>query len=265
MHTEFAPHGSPPPTRAFLERALELGFERITLAEHAPLPAGVPDPTPPQDNNIAAERLEPYLRHAAELRERYRGRIDVRVGLEVDLLPGHDDHLRSLVDRHGTVLDEVVCSVHLLPDGAGGWGSLDFSPETFAGLARRHGSVAALRRLYFQTLAEQLERDACAPLPRRVGHLLLVDKFRALHPGKAHDEDALVARVVDVAAAKDYGLDLNSAGLRQPHCGALYLRGAPLAQALRLRMPIVFGSDAHRPDEVGCGWAEAGTEIGRAG
>jgi histidinol-phosphatase (PHP family) len=199
------------------------------------------------------------------LRDRYHDRIEVRVGLEVDLLPGGDDHLRAMLDRHVSVLDEIVCSIHLLPDGAGGWGSLDLSPESFTDLARRLGSVAALRRLYFETLAEQLERNVCAPLPRRVGHLLLPDKFRRLHPQKARGEAALVARVVDVAAAKGYGLDLNSAGLRQPHCGAFYLRGAPLAQALRLRVPVVFGSDAHRPADVGSGWAEAGTEIGRVG
>ncbi len=106
---------------------------------------------------------------------------------------------------------------------------------------------------------QKVERDRLS-----VGHLLLPDKFRALHPQRAEGEDALVARVVEVAAANGYGLDLNSAGLRRPHCRALYLRGAPLALGLRLGTPIVFGSDAHRPDEVGCGWAEAETELGRA-
>jgi histidinol-phosphatase (PHP family) len=261
VHSQFCPHGSHQPTAALLDRAVELGFERVTLVEHAPLPAAVPDPTLDRDNNMAPEHLAPYLAHAVELKRRYAGRLDVRVGLEVDLLPGHDDHLRGLVERHGAVLDEVVCSIHFLPDGSGGWEAVDCSLGSFKRLVVRLGSIAEVRRRYFEVLAEELERDACAPLPRRVGHLLLVDKFRLAFRGAAPDEDALVRQVVAVAAARGYGVDLNSSGLGDQRCGALYLRGVALDEALRLRVPIVFGSDAHAADEVGSGWAEALAEL----
>ncbi|MBI5501117.1 MAG: histidinol-phosphatase HisJ [Deltaproteobacteria bacterium] len=265
MHSEYAPHGSPSATEAFLQHAAALGFTRVTLAEHAPLPDGFSDPTPEHDGNLDADRLEPYLRHAAEVRERWRGRLEVLVGLEIDLLPGHEDHARILVERHAAVLDEVVASLHLLPLGRGEWGSTDYSPETFAESARRCGSVAALRRRYLETLAEQIDRDAGAPLPRRLGHPLLIDKFQRLFPSMDPLEDSLAEAVVAAAADRGWSLDLNAAGLRKPHCGTLYLRGPMLTAARRLAVPVVYGSDAHRPDEVGAGWSEAVTEFEKAG
>jgi histidinol-phosphatase (PHP family) len=263
VHTQFAPHGAPEPTEQFLERALALGFERVTLVEHAPLPPRVRDPLANRSNNMPPEHLAAYLAHAVDLRDRYADRLEVRVGLEVDLLPRHHDDLRRLVETHDDVLDEVICSVHLLPDGGGSWGCLGHSAESFGRLARRLGSVGTLRRLYFETLAEELDHDACAPLPRRVGHLLLVDKFRIAFPEAAHDEASLVRRAVAVAVERGYSLDLNSAGLRKPRCRRLYLRGAALSEAVRLKAQVVFGSDARRAEEVGAGWTEASAEMER--
>ena len=265
VHSEFAPHGTPGPTEAFLERAAALGFEKVTLAEHAPLPAEVVDPTPERDGNLAPERLEPYLRHAAELRERWRGRLEILVGLEIDLLPGHEDHARSLVARHAGVLDEVIGSLHLLPLGRGAWASVDFSSESFAQAVLGCGSVPALRRRYLEILAEEVERDAFAPLPRRLGHPLLPDKFRRLFPETAPGEDSLGDAVVAAAAERGWSLDLNTSGLRRPHSGVLYLRGPLLASATRLGVPAVFGSDAHRPEDVGAGWEDAKAEFERSG
>jgi histidinol-phosphatase (PHP family) len=45
-HTHFYPHGSGEEKAKFIEKAIELGFERYVLTEHAPLPRSFCDALP---------------------------------------------------------------------------------------------------------------------------------------------------------------------------------------------------------------------------
>jgi histidinol-phosphatase (PHP family) len=52
-------------------------------------------------------------------------------------------------------------------------------------------------------------------------------------------------------------IEVNTAGLRQPQVGETYPAAAVLERACRLGIPVIFGSDAHRPADVGAGFAQA--------
>src|SRR6187200_1277350 len=113
-HTQFCLHGSREATEQFIERAIALGFESYSLTEHPPLPRNFIDPTPDHSCGMRQEDLEPYLLHAQELKKRYADRIEIRVGLEVDYIPGYESDVSDMLNTYGTQLDDALLSVHFL-------------------------------------------------------------------------------------------------------------------------------------------------------
>lgn len=52
----------------------------------------------------------------------------------------------------------------------------------------------------------------------------------------------------------EVGVDVNAAGLRLESCGIPYLAAWFVGECIQRAIPFVFGSDAHRPEDVGAGW-----------
>ena len=165
-HSQFCPHGSREATEQFIERAIALGFETYSLTEHPPLPRDFIDPTADHSCGMRPEDLEPYLLHAQELKKRYAERIDIRVGLEVDYIPGYESDIRTMLNDYGSQMDDALLSVHFL-EGKGGWRCVDLSPEDFQdGLIDVYGSVEAVHRAYWTFVKQAVEADLGPYKPR---------------------------------------------------------------------------------------------------
>lgn len=257
-HTEFCPHGSREATEQFIERAIALGFESYSLTEHPPLPRDFFDPTPDQSCGMRREELEPYLIHAQELKKRYVDRIEIRVGLEVDYIPGYEPDVREMLNTHGAELDDALLSVHFL-EGRGGWRCVDFSPEDFQeGLIEPYGSVEAVHQAYWTVVKQAIEADLGPYKPRRMSHLSLVHKFQLKYPLKNPQHfRAQVSEILDTIQERGMELDLDAAGLFKPDCREIYPAPWILAEAVKRRIPIVYGSDTHSVKGVGQGFDEA--------
>lgn len=257
-HTEMSPHGSREPTEQFIQRAIALGFETYSLTEHPPLPSGFEDPTPDKSCGLAWYELEPYLEHARKLKYRFAYQIEIRVGLEVDYVPGFEAETRKMLDKFGPDLEDSLLSVHFLP-GVGSWRCVDYSSEDFKeGLIDAYGSVAAVHQAYWDTVREAVVTDLGAYKPRRLGHLSLVHKFQLKHP-LAHPQQfrPKVLEILDLIKSKGMELDLNAAGLLKPDCREIYPAPWIIEEALRRDIAFIYGSDAHSVKGVGQEFNEA--------
>jgi len=254
-HTEFCPHGSREATELFIQRAIELGFETYSLTEHPPLPVHFRDPAPDRSCGMVPQDLEPYLNHAKELSVRFSHQIVVKVGLEVDFIPGFEGEIRHLLDQAGSELRDSVLSVHFLP-GKEGWRCIDYSAEDFKqGLLDIYGSIESVHEAYWLTVKQAVEADLGPFKPRRIGHLSLVHKFQKKFPlqdPKRFQPD--VCEILDRIQAKGMELDLNAAGLFKPDCQEFYPPPWILREALQRKIPFVYGSDAHSVNGVGQGF-----------
>ena len=97
--------------REYVEFALANGFSALGFSGHAPLPF----------SNTFSIHNEDYLAYCNEVRalkEEYRGRIDIRLGLEIDYVPGVNDDFQPLIQQGG--LDYFIGGVHLVTDPASG-------------------------------------------------------------------------------------------------------------------------------------------------
>jgi len=251
LHTPFCPHGSTDPLQAYVEQALARGIKTLTFTEHAPFPARFLDPTPDKDSAMSVESLPLYIEAIQTLKRSYP-ELDIRLGLEIDYLPGCEFETLAFLEPYADVLDETILSQHfLLVDGE--LLPVDFSAESFDTLVHRVGSFEEVMRRYYMAL----ETGLAFPWERlkvdRIGHIDLPIKYQTNYVWDRSNVQTEQSRLLQTMAARGFGLDLNTAGLRKPECGQPYAIDVA-SEAAGLGIPFVLGSDAHIAKDVGAGF-----------
>ena len=249
IHTPFCPHGSTDALEAYVKAARTRGLKTITFTEHAPLPAGFVDPTPDQDSAMSLETLPEYLDQVARLKQAYADVLDLRVGLEIDYLPGFAEETIALLEPFANRLDETILSQHFLLDD-GDYLPIDFSLETFDVLVKRLGSFESVVRAYYESLEAGLRFEWERLNVRRIGHLDLPIKYEKQYDWEREHVKDIETRLLRTIQVRGFGLDLNTAGLRKVDCGKVYAE-AVAVDAIALGIPFVLGSDAHVAMDVG--------------
>jgi histidinol-phosphatase (PHP family) len=233
MHTPLCRHASGEPAE-YAARALALGLDEIGFSDHSPMRRDDFD-----NWRMRLDQLDEYVEKVRRTQRDFPN-LTVKMALEVDFLPGHQDWIRSLAARHPW--DYLIGSVHYVSDS---W-AVD-NPESIANWKTR--DAFEVWSVYFQRLGEAAESG----LFEIIGHADLPKKFN-IYP--AQDCTPLFQRFLDRAARCNVAIELNTAGLRKD-CREIYPSRAFLELAAQRHIPITFGSDAHKPEEVGSGFAAA--------
>lgn len=257
-HTKFCKHGCPADQEQYLDRAVELGFGRYTISEHPPLPGGwVKNEQLMAELAMSMEELPAYLDYVRSMKERYAGVLDVTVGLEMDYLDGAESFSDAMLEPLLPGLEDVVVSVHYLP-GVGGMRCIDFTSDDFAeGLLAHYGSMDAVAEEYYNHVEKAIAWASQLPgyVRKRLGHINLIEKFRTALPEL---DPARVERrlrgILPLLEAAGVGIDVNTAGMRVPTCGKAYVPEWFIRECASRSIPLVYGSDAHKPEQVGFGW-----------
>ena len=95
--------------REYVEYALSRGFVSLGFSGHAPVPF-------PSTFAIKDDEYINYCNEVRQLQQEYKGRIDIKLGLEIDYIPGLQEDFKPLVEKGG--LDYVIGGVHLLTNPA---------------------------------------------------------------------------------------------------------------------------------------------------
>jgi histidinol-phosphatase (PHP family) len=219
----------------FVLRGIERGLSEIAFTDHVPLYFLPPERRDPR-LAMREEQFEDYLREVEDLREEFRGRIPVRLGLEADYAEGHEEALAQWLARADW--DLVLGSVHWV---AGDWIDAPGSAARF----EREGTEA-LYDEYYRLLA----RAAATGLFDVLTHFDLPKKH-----GHRPRAARLEAEEAALAAARGAGcaVEISSAGLRKP-IAEIYPEPRLLQRIAALGIPVTFSSDAHAPAEVGWGY-----------
>ncbi|MFX3635324.1 MAG: histidinol-phosphatase HisJ [Candidatus Pristimantibacillus sp.] len=255
-HTKFCYHGSDAAEEQYIDRAIELGFERYTISEHPPLPEGwIDDVVLFNELAMPPEELALYMDYAKEMKQKYKGTIEITVGLELDHLPGRLDYTKHMVEEWQQDLEDVVYSVHYLP-GAGGIRCVDFTVEYFREFILAHyGTMEKVVDEYYDQVEAAIAFAAELPMRTRIGHINLIEKFASALP--AIDEPQIRRRleaIIPLLVESKVGIDVNTAGLRVATCGKPYVPEWFLVECQKQGVEVVYGSDSHKPEHVGTGW-----------
>lgn len=87
VHSPYCPHGSLDTFDMYIERALLNGISEITFTEHMPLTLKK-DPSPRNNSAMDEETLIKYLKAVKEIKDKYKDKIKINVGVEVDYIEG---------------------------------------------------------------------------------------------------------------------------------------------------------------------------------
>jgi len=105
IHTTYSDGKSMP--EAYIEAALKLGMREIGFSDHLNPAGGPPEWCMPHD------RLPQYAEHILNLKREHRD-IAVRLGLEIDYLPGTEEITDRIINSFP--FDYIIGSVHYLGD-----------------------------------------------------------------------------------------------------------------------------------------------------
>ncbi|MGA2747139.1 MAG: histidinol-phosphatase HisJ family protein [Verrucomicrobiota bacterium] len=239
IHTPLCRHARGEPAE-YAARALAVGLTEIGFSDHSPMRRDDFD-----NWRMRLDQLDEYVEKVRRTQRSFPA-LEIKLGLEVDYLPGHEEWIRQLAGRHPW--DYFIGSVHYVADG---W-AVD-NPEDIAKWKER--DPLEVWSVYFERLGEAAESG----LFEIIGHADLPKKFN-IRPKE--DCTKLYTRFMERAAKSKVAIELNTAGLRKD-CREIYPSRAIVELAARHEVPITFGSDAHAPGEVGSDFAAA-VELARS-
>jgi histidinol-phosphatase (PHP family) len=207
----------------YIEKAIECNIKYFGFSEHAPMNFD-------EKYRINFEQMREYEDAVLSAKEKYKEKIEIFLGYEVDYLKGYLDERVLNAD-----VDYLIGSVHFIEE----WG---FDNPEFIGSYKNH-DIDEIWQKYFDAIEEM----ANSRLFDIVAHVDLIKIFKFMPKREIVD----IAKNAFLAIKEaDMSIEINVAGFRKP-IGEAYPSLSLLREARKLDIPITFASDAHKPEQVG--------------
>ncbi|MEI2401081.1 histidinol-phosphatase HisJ, partial [Paenibacillus phytohabitans] len=113
--------------------------------------------------------------------------------------------------------------------------------------------VDAVYEAYYDTLLCSVTSDLGPFKPKRIGHITLVHKFQKKFPTSTSFDDR-INKILDKIADYGLSLDYNGAGINKPLCREVYPPEQIIREAIKRKIPLVYGSDAHSRKDLNQGF-----------
>lgn len=223
MHTPLCKHavGSPEEYAAVAQKR---GLKGIVVTCHNPTNDGWSPTT-----RMSEAEFDQYVELVARARTTWSGRIDIRLGMESDFVPGMETWLTDLHSR--AEFHHVLGSVHPhLPE---------YRQKYFA------GDYVQYQCTYFEHLAIAAETGLFDTLAHP-------DLVKNVEPSEWQLDRIIdqVCQYLDRIAATNTAMELNTSGLNK-NIAEMNPSTAILVEMHKRDIPVVVGADAHKPERVG--------------
>ncbi|MBU0632066.1 histidinol-phosphatase [bacterium] len=207
----------------YVEAAIKKDIQYFGFSDHAPMNF---DPA----YRMSFEQMHLYEKWVNEAKIKYQDKIEVLLGYEVDYLKNYMDERVLNAD-----VDFLIGSVHFID----GWG---FDNPEFIGRYKTV-DIDTIWQEYFDAV-EEMAKFGKFDI---IGHLDLIKVFKFM---PKRDILSIASNALKAIKKSGAVLEINMAGLRKP-IEQTYPSKELLSEAFALDIPITFGSDAHKPEQVG--------------
>ena len=215
------------------EAALRAGITTLGFSGHSHTPID-------ETYCMSPEGTLAYRKEIARLKEKYRGRIEILCGIEMDYFSDDDP----------TCYDYVIGSVHYV-NANGRYYALDHSPECFREAVNDGfgGDPYALCEAYYALVGDVVRKTGASI----VGHFDLVTKFQERYPlfDEAHPryvaawKKALTALLPTGAV-----FEINTGAISRGYRTSPY-PAPPIREAIRRGGgKLILASDSHAPETL---------------
>jgi len=232
----------------YIRRAIQLNLNVIGVSDHFPyeyLSSEIPSlkDIPYEGYAMPTNNLESYILQLDELKEKYVNQIHVRTAFEIDFFKHQDHILNKYLKSYINKLDYILGSVHVLFGKAGVFA---FDDGRFLNKYKEYDGNDEIYIEYYDSLQVMIKSPTFEL--DIVTHFDLPKKFDK----KIEDKDKIMRKVVEtleLVKKHDLTIEINTSGLRKkvkeqyPHIDII-------KKIYELGIPILLGSDAHKPEEV---------------
>ena len=206
----------------FTKNAIEKKIDIFGFSDHAPMKFD-------DKYRMNFEQMNQYEAQVLHVKEKYKSKIEILLGYEVDYIKGYIDERITKAS-----VDYLIGSVHFL----NGWG---FDNPEFIG-EYKNQDIDKIWEDYFEAIKEMAKSN----LFDIVGHIDLIKLFKYL-PKK---EIKIIAKNAIKAIKKaNMVVEINGAGLRKP-INEIYPSSDIMELLVDFDIPITFSSDAHKVEDI---------------
>ena len=237
IHTHLCGHASGE-MEEYVEAAIHKGLKKIIFLEH--MEEGIHHVQ--GKTWLSEDDFDVYFSEGRRLQSVYKGEIEIGLGVECGYNPDHCELLKTRLARRAW--DQVGISCHFLKvEGVAQHLNMFSSKKENILLARKIGAEQILDR-YFTTLTEAVRCLPGTMLCHLDGALRFLPEISLI---ESHYR--LIDNLLQAVSDKMLAVEINSSGfaIRQEQ----FPNRRILAIAKSYNIPFIFGSDAHKPSDVG--------------
>ena len=232
----------------YVKKAIEYGLNLIGSSDHFPyeyLRSEIPslEDIPYEEYAMPLYDLDSYILQLENLREKYVDQIHVRFAFEIDYFKHQDYALNKYLKKFIDKLDYILGSVHVLFGKAG---TFAFDDGRFLNKYREYSVNDEIYIEYYDSLQNMIKSPTFEL--DIVTHFDLPKKFDK----RVEDKDMVMEKVIEtleLVKKHDLTVEINSSGLRKK-VKEQYPSIDIIESIYELNIPILLGSDAHKPEDV---------------
>ena len=237
-HCEFCDGAGAP--EEYIIQAVERGFHAIGFSSHAPISFE-------KEWTLSEEALPNYLNTIEILKGKYRDKIEIYKGLEIDYLEGLSGPSSDKFNRLN--LDYRIGSVHMIPEkGTGQFLAIDGTADDLKNLllSTFDGCIEKLSENYFSLIRDMLSSYDFEIL----GHFDLIKKRNSndiffTESAPWYRKQVLIT--LDALAEKDVILEVNTGGISRGAIDTIYPSPWIVKESYKRDIPLMLNADAHNP------------------
>lgn len=236
VHSDFS-SDSTAPMEEMIERAIELGFERICFTDHM-------DYDFPEDSPLTFE-FDPFAYHAKLnlLKEQYQGKIKILKGIELGLRPYLAERYHVLMNQYD--FDFAIGSTHLV-------GTMDPYHQSYWEEVSEEEGITN----YFQSIIDNIHAFQDFDV---YGHLDYVVRYApSKNANYSYEKYRIILdQVLSTIIKADKGIEINTSGYKYG-LGQSHPKSDIIKRYLELGGTIItIGSDGHKPEHLAYDFASA--------
>ncbi|MBW2467526.1 MAG: histidinol-phosphatase [Deltaproteobacteria bacterium] len=234
VHTKLCNHAGGE-MEEYVLAAIERGLRKLIFLEHLEVGINYFESTWLTEDDFVY-----YHTEGKRLQDKYRGIIEIGLGIEVGYNPNFPDEIKRRLALHSW--DRIGISYHFLETDSGHLNMV----------SRKQFNIDKLDKLGVDEVITRYYKELLEAVETLQGQVLChIDAVLRHHPSLmfSPEHEKLVDNLLDAVARKKMALEVNTSGYR--------LRNKPypsldiLKKAIKRKIPLVAGSDAHRPQDVG--------------
>lgn len=231
--------------RDYIEAAVENGLDMVGISDHSPHFYSSEDHLLPRTTMPKSEFAN-YVDEVLRLKEEYKNKIDVLLGVESDYFPERMDFYKQEYNKYP--LDYIIGSVHFLDD------SSIFDKKVWERLTKNE---KIKRQEYYYHLIQQSAKSGMFHI---LGH---IDCMKTAYRSFSDLPKGIIDETLQVIAKHDVSIEINTSGAHKG-CG-WYPTDSILERALHFGVDVTFGSDSHVPERVGDEFEDVQTKLKEIG